>query len=82
MLNNVLAQEASHGSKLQKDVWLFWFLFPESHTPMRLEFAQSFKKRAMGDGTHGLFVLGPSELFGLALSFLPPAAWARKEWKE
>jgi len=36
---------------------------------MRLEPAKSFKRKAMGDGTHGLFILGPSGVLEVALSF-------------
>jgi hypothetical protein len=38
---------------------------------MRLESVNSFKRRAMGDRTHGPFILGPSEVFLTAL-FYPP----------
>jgi hypothetical protein len=33
---------------------------------MRLNSVKSFKRRAMGDGTHGPFILGPSEVPGMA----------------
>jgi len=46
---------------------------------MRLEPAKSFKKRAMGDGTRGLFILGPSEIHGMAFFYFSPDAWTGKE---
>jgi hypothetical protein len=46
---------------------------------MRLESVKSFKRRAMGDRTHGPFILGPSGVFLTALFYFSADPLARRE---